>query len=127
MAALFDGIRVDHLIGFYRTFGRPAHGAPFFNPGDEGAQIWQGESVLRIFQATGVELIAEDLGTVPDFLRASLARLGVPGCKVLRWERDWHSRGSALPGSTRVFRAVGGAHRHARHDDRGRLVGGGLS
>lgn len=93
MAALFDGIRVDHLIGFYRTFGRPREGAPFFNPGDEPTQIWQGESVLRIFQATGVELVAEDLGTVPDFLRASLERLGVPGCKVLRWERDWHAPG----------------------------------
>ncbi len=38
-------------------------------------------------------LIAEDLGVVPDFLRASLAGLGVPGCKVLRWERDWHAPG----------------------------------
>jgi 4-alpha-glucanotransferase len=34
-------------------------------------------------------VIAEDLGTVPDFVRHSLARIGVPGCKVLRWEREW--------------------------------------
>ena len=38
-------------------------------------------------------IIAEDLGTVPDFVRASLARLGVPGFRVLRWERHWHSEG----------------------------------
>jgi 4-alpha-glucanotransferase len=30
---------------------------------------------------------AEDLGTVPDFVRESIARLGLPGYKVLRWER----------------------------------------
>src|SRR5690606_9305604 len=36
---------------------------------------------------------AEDLGTVPDFVRASLDRLAVPGYKVLRWERDWHAPG----------------------------------
>ena len=30
---------------------------------------------------------------MPDFVRASLARLGVPGCKVLRWEREWHAPG----------------------------------
>jgi 4-alpha-glucanotransferase len=91
MAALFDGIRVDHVIGLYRTYGRPAHGQPFFNPPDEATQIEQGAAILGILRETGVSLIAEDLGVVPDFVRASLEEQGVPGCKVLRWERDWHS------------------------------------
>jgi 4-alpha-glucanotransferase len=39
--------------------------------------------------ASGAEIIAEDLGVVPDFVRASLARLSVPGYKVFRWERHW--------------------------------------
>jgi 4-alpha-glucanotransferase len=91
MAALYDGLRVDHVIGIYRTYGRPPDGEPFFNPAEEEAQVAQGEAVLRALQASGLELIAEDLGVVPDFLRPSLARLGVPGCKVLRWERDWHA------------------------------------
>jgi 4-alpha-glucanotransferase len=30
---------------------------------------------------------------VPDFVRESLARLGVPGYKVFRWERRWHDPG----------------------------------
>jgi 4-alpha-glucanotransferase len=34
-------------------------------------------------------MIAEDLGVVPDFIRASLERMGVPGFKVFRWERHW--------------------------------------
>lgn len=89
MAALFSGFRVDHVIGFYRTYGRPPDGEPFFMPADEEAQRRQGETVLQIFKDTGAALIAEDLGTLPDFLRPSLAHLGVPGCKVVRWERLW--------------------------------------
>src|SRR5690606_34214421 len=30
---------------------------------------------------------------VPDFVRASIARLGIGGYKVLRWERVWHEPG----------------------------------
>lgn len=93
MAALFGGLRIDHVIGCYRTYGRRSSGEGFFMPADEPAQLAQGEAVLRIFQETGAVLIAEDLGTVPDFLRPSLARLGVPGSKVLRWERAWHVPG----------------------------------
>ncbi|MCC7008109.1 MAG: 4-alpha-glucanotransferase [Acidobacteria bacterium] len=93
MAALYDGLRVDHVIGIYRTYGRPPGGVPFFSPEGEAAQVAQGEAVLRALQQSGLALIAEDLGVVPDFLRPSLARLGIPGCKVIRWERDWHADG----------------------------------
>jgi 4-alpha-glucanotransferase len=48
---------------------------------------------MRLFQETGARLIAEDLGTVPDFVRESLDRLGLPGLKVLRWEREWKQEG----------------------------------
>jgi len=34
------------------------------------------------------EVLAEDLGTVPDFVRASLLDQEIPGTKVLRWEND---------------------------------------
>lgn len=34
-------------------------------------------------------LIAEDLGVIPPFVRESMARLDLPGLKVLRWERHW--------------------------------------
>lgn len=93
MAALFDGVRVDHLVGLYRTYGRPPDGEPFFFPADQAAQQQQGEQVLRVFLDSGLIVVAEDLGTVPDFVRASMGRLGVPGCKVLRWERDWDAPG----------------------------------
>ena len=94
MAALYDGYRVDHLVGLYRTFGRPVTGSdPFFSPATEPAQRAQGEALLNILVETGATIVAEDLGVVPDFVRDSLAHLGVPGCKVLRWERDWHADG----------------------------------
>jgi 4-alpha-glucanotransferase len=93
-ADLFDGYRVDHLVGFYRTYGRPKHGAaPFFTPADEAEQLALGERVLAIFNGAGAEIVAEDLGTVPDFVRASLARLHVSGFRVFRWERHWRSEG----------------------------------
>jgi 4-alpha-glucanotransferase len=93
-ADLFDGFRIDHLVGFYRTYGRPRDGSPaFFSPATEPEQIALGERLLKIFREPGSDVIAEDLGTVPDFVRASLARMGVPGLKVFRWERHWHEDG----------------------------------
>jgi 4-alpha-glucanotransferase len=93
-ADLYDGYRVDHLVGFYRTYFRPhAGGDPSFTPPDEPAQRALGERVLAVFREPGSEIIAEDLGVVPDFIRESLAALDVPGYKVLRWERRWHDPG----------------------------------
>jgi len=100
-ASLYDGYRIDHLVGFYRTYARPKTigeaGAGdregFFTPATEAEQLALGEHVLDIFRDAGAEVIAEDLGTVPDFVRASLARLGVPGFRVLRWERYWDREG----------------------------------
>jgi 4-alpha-glucanotransferase len=93
-ADLFDGYRVDHLVGFYRTYFRPHDGsAAAFTPSEEHAQVRLGERVLTVFREPGTEIIAEDLGIVPDFVRESLARLGVPGYKVFRWERRWHEPG----------------------------------
>src|SRR4030095_3294842 len=93
-ADLFDGYRVDHLVGFYRTYFRPHNGsAARVTPADPADQEPLGERALTVFREPGAEIIAEDLGTVPDFVRDSLARLEVPGFKVLRWEREWQSEG----------------------------------
>lgn len=89
-ADLYDGYRVDHLVGFYRTYGRPVNGGePFFTPATPPEQTALGEQLIEIFREPGAEIVAEDLGTVPPFVRASLVRLGVPGFAVLRWERLW--------------------------------------
>jgi 4-alpha-glucanotransferase len=92
-AALFDGIRLDHLVGFYRTYARNAAGDAWFTPPDEPTQRWQGEQVLAAMREPGLHVLAEDLGVIPDFVRASLHHLHVPGYKVMRWERAYSEPG----------------------------------
>jgi glycogen operon protein len=85
---LFSLYRVDHAIGFYRSYYRSANGQTSgFTPADEGAQLQLGEILLRAMSRFG-EIVAEDLGSVPPFLRPSLERLAIPGYRVLRWEKD---------------------------------------
>lgn len=97
MARLYDGYRVDHLIGFFRTYSRgPGESVGRFDPADEDDQRRQGERILDLFIRTGAQVTAEDLGLIPDVVRESLARLKVPGYKVLRWERDWLKPGQPL-------------------------------
>ncbi len=97
MASLYDGYRVDHLVGFYRTYSR-ALGETIgaFYPEEEAEQEAQGERVLTMLVESGAQVTAEDLGLIPDFVRASLTKLAVPGYKVLRWERAWHAKGQPL-------------------------------
>ena len=38
-------------------------------------------------------MFAEDLGSVPAFVRESMTRLQLPGLKVLRWEKYWDREG----------------------------------
>lgn len=88
-ASLYDGYRIDHLVGFYRTFVRPPDGEPYFTPPGEDQQLALGERLMGIFLESGPVIIAEDLGVIPDFVRASLGRLSLPGYRVMRWEREW--------------------------------------
>jgi isoamylase len=86
--ALFGLYRLDHVLGYYRTYFRSLDGRTRgFTPADEAEQVHLGESIMRIMSRWG-EVVAEDLGTVPPFLRPSLDRLAVPGYRVLRWEKD---------------------------------------
>lgn len=114
-AALFDGVRIDHLVGLYRIYMRPidATGEGGFSPPDVPDQRKLGEKILGIYMQNGIQIVAEDLGTVPPFVRRSMARLGVPGFKVMRWERQWDVEGhpfidpSAYP---EVSVALSGTH-----------------
>jgi 4-alpha-glucanotransferase len=92
-AELYDGYRVDHLVGFFRTYARDADGKARFVPPHEREQIDQGRQVLDVLSRSGSRVIAEDLGVIPAFVRETLNRLRIPGYKVLRWERDWDEAG----------------------------------
>lgn len=95
--ALYDFLRVDHVVGLFRTYGfaigTETLGA--FDPPDEPAQLAQGEELLRLIveEAGPMRIIAEDLGVIPPFVRETLVRLDLPGYKIVRWERDWMAPG----------------------------------
>ncbi len=93
-SSLYDLIRIDHVVGLYRTFnfGADPDEPGIFTPANEQQQKIHGEEIIRIIkeEASAAELIAEDLGTVPPWVRKSLTSLGVPGYKVMHWERlNW--------------------------------------
>lgn len=88
---LFDLVRLDHAVGFYRTWRIPRGGGPpgFDVPTDEAARA-RGRRFLTMVleECRGrAEVVAEDLGLIPPFVREVLAELGIPGYKVTRWER----------------------------------------
>lgn len=112
---IFGMFRVDHALGFYRIYSFPWNPVrneeflplsqeeaasrcdgrlPGFRPrGDHSEESKsqnraEGEKYLRMIQkaAGEAEVIAEDLGTVPDYVRPSLAELGIAGMKVPQWE-----------------------------------------
>lgn len=98
---LCDRFRIDHLVGFYRTYIFPERQGQgqggerpraTFDPAEEPEQREHGDRVVRAMiegaAETGAQLVAEDLGAVPPWVRASLTALGVPGYKVLIWEKD---------------------------------------
>ena len=100
MGRLYDRFRLDHLVGYYRMYVRPkpkadgaARDAPRFVPELEPDQILRGEKALNAIveaaASVGASIVAEDLGTIPPFVRASLETLGIPGYKVLCWEKDF--------------------------------------
>jgi 4-alpha-glucanotransferase len=101
-ARLFDRFRLDHVVGYYRQWVKPL-GSPVrgrFDPADADAQAARGWHVLsamleEVAREKGVDpprAIAEDLGMVPPFVRESLQALGMPGYRVLPWEKDDQGR-----------------------------------
>ncbi|MCX7808108.1 MAG: 4-alpha-glucanotransferase, partial [Deltaproteobacteria bacterium] len=89
VSRLYDGVRIDHVVGLYRTYHRPIDGSPhYFFPGKEEEQLAQGEAVLQAFLSSGIEVLAEDLGVIPPFVRRSLEGLKIPGYRVFRWEKE---------------------------------------
>lgn len=112
---VFHIFRIDHVLGFYRIYSfpwRPQRNAEFLpltheeaaaltggrlphfkeNEDDtdenKAANRAAGDRYLRVIQeaAAGAEVVAEDLGMVPDYVRPHLLELGIPGFKITHWE-----------------------------------------
>jgi 4-alpha-glucanotransferase len=101
--SLYDGYRIDHLVGLYRMYVRPIdkRRTNFFEPADEASQLQLGETLVQLLrgdsspkpEASSPHVFAEDLGSIPPFVRESMTRLELPGLKVLRWEKHWDRDG----------------------------------
>lgn len=92
--ALYHMYRLDHIVGFFRLWtispGRPAKEGHFL---PKTPPEWKrlGETILKtLVQSTMMLPIGEDLGDIPELVRSSMHELGIPGMKVMRWERKWH-------------------------------------
>jgi len=96
-ARLYDRFRLDHVVGFFRQWVKQKDGGQrgHFDPEGMDAQCARGRRVLgavleELAQANHVEpprALAEDLGVIPSFVRDVLRELGMPGYKVLPWEK----------------------------------------
>jgi 4-alpha-glucanotransferase len=124
--ACFHVFRVDHILGFFRIYSfpwRPQFNPEFLllsedeaktrtggdlprfmqheddTPEHKAANCAQGEEVLKVLvQECGpFRLIGEDLGVVPDYVRPSLAQLGIAGFKIPYWENE--PDGTMTPGA----------------------------
>lgn len=94
---LYDIYRLDHMVGFFRTWlvpdgTSPRHGR--FDLEGEKAQEARGRRFIRAMTGSSPMLpVGEDLGLIPPYVRKVLADTGVPGYKVTRWEKDWPKGG----------------------------------
>lgn len=122
---IFRMFRLDHILGFYRIYAFPwrpernpefaaldhAQAADltggrlprwFMRPDDtdanKAANLLDGSPRLQAVAeaAADAEIIAEDLGWVPDYVRPHLARLGIAGFRIPHWDCNEHGR--PLPG-----------------------------
>ena len=126
LTTFFDIFRLDHILGFYRIYAfpwSPSRNHEFIGLNhDEAAAInggrlprWtlrpddtmenkeanraDGDPRLRaIVEAAGnAEIIAEDLGWVPEYVRPHLAELGIAGFRIPHW--DCNEYGHPTPGN----------------------------
>jgi 4-alpha-glucanotransferase len=117
----FHLCRIDHAPGFFRIYSfpwTPDRNAEFLpldetqaaartggrlpgfkpfpddTPGHKTANQQQGEELLRVvLEASGdTTIVAEDLGVVPDYMPATLQKLGIPGFRIPSFFREQDGR-----------------------------------
>lgn len=86
----FDIYRLDHIIGFFRTWNIPkgkkgADGA--FSPQDPNTWLDHGKNfLLKLIKSSEMMPIGEDL-VIPQTIKDVLRELGICGTNILTWQR----------------------------------------
>ncbi|MGD9418515.1 MAG: 4-alpha-glucanotransferase [Verrucomicrobiota bacterium JB025] len=122
---IFSIFRLDHILGFYRIYAFPwrpernhefiglSHDHAreltggqlphwFLRPDDtdenKAANLADGDVRLRgiLKDLDHIEVIAEDLGWVPEYVRPHLEKLGIAGFRIPHW--DCNDQGHPTPG-----------------------------
>ncbi len=132
LTRFFSIFRLDHILGFYRIYAfpwRPEHNPEFIGLNHEQAAELTGGPLPRwmlrpddsmenkaanrddgdvrlraiVDAALDAEIIAEDLGWVPEYVRPHLADLGIAGFRIPHWDCNDHGHptpGNAFPENT---------------------------
>ncbi|HEY1956914.1 MAG TPA: 4-alpha-glucanotransferase [Polyangiaceae bacterium] len=89
-ARLYHGFRLDHVVGYFRQYVRKGEALGDFDPKDERDQESHGRRVLTAMRgaAQNAEIIVEDLGVIPQFVRRTLGDMSLPGYKIIPWEKE---------------------------------------
>ena len=121
---IFSMFRLDHILGFYRIYAfpwRPEQNAEFAKlnpdqvaavtgklprwiarpddtPEHRAANLADGTPRIAAVadEARDAEIIAEDLGWTPDYVRPHLESLGIAGFRIPHWDSD--GQGHPIPG-----------------------------
>jgi 4-alpha-glucanotransferase len=124
LTEIFNMFRIDHILGFYRIYAfpwRPQRNIEFLDLSPEEAAKktggllpkWhprpddteehkalnraEGDRRLRaLLEAAGdAEVVGEDLGCVPDYVRPHLQSLDIAGFRIPHWDCDAEDRAIA--------------------------------
>ncbi|OGS12455.1 MAG: 4-alpha-glucanotransferase [Elusimicrobia bacterium RIFOXYA12_FULL_57_11] len=112
-AEFYDLFRIDHMVGFFRTWVIPRDVAlkPDFDIKDEPAQRSRGRRFLEAVAAASPMLpVAEDLGVIPPYVGEVLTELNIPGYKVMRWEKSKDGKYTAPANYPPVSLATSSTH-----------------
>jgi 4-alpha-glucanotransferase len=99
----FELYRLDHIAGFFGLWcippGKKGSEGNYF-PKEIETRLELGQARLaHLLEKSFLLPVGEDLGNIDPSIRKRLSLMGIPGIKVMRWERFWESSGEFIPTS----------------------------